>query len=157
MPVVNLLTTPTARTGALGPLIVTVFSDIPTVPLLTQIEEAQTRHAAQSGNQVLLCNVVIAPKLAPPSAEVREFSSQMQHRLEAFTVGSATVLRMGGLSAVLARGFMAGLALLRHTRHPTSVFKETDEAVTWLLSLPGGERLAREPDVQAQVRAYVAG
>ncbi len=157
MPLLNILTMPTARVGVLGPLIVTVYSDIPTVPVLKQIQELQDRQAAEFGNQLLLCNVVNAPRLSQPPPEVRDFSSKMQERMDAFTVGSATVLRMRGLSAVLARGFMAGLALVRHTQHPTRVFKETDEAIAWLLTLPGSERLALELDVPSQVRTYSEG
>ncbi len=123
--------------------------------MLTQLEEAQTRHAAKFGNTLLLCNVVTAGKLTPPPPEVRDFSAKMQLRLEAYSAGSATVLRMTGLSAVLARGFMAGLALLTHTNRPNAVFKDTDEAVTWLMALPGGKVLSREPNVAADVRAWV--
>jgi hypothetical protein len=155
MPLSELMSTPGVRVGALGPLVVTVFSESPSLAMLTEVEAVQTRHAGQFGNRLLLCNVVTVPKLSPPPPEVREFSSKMQQRLEACSVGSATVLRMSGLSAVLARGFLAGLALITHTNRPSGVFKDPDEAVAWLLKLPGGEVLAREPDVAKAVRGWI--
>lgn len=157
MAVITLLTLPGVRVGAVGPLLITAYSQLPDVAMLKQVEEVQERHAAQSGGKVLLCNVVTVAKLTPPPSEVREHSSKMQARLDTYSLGSATVLRMGGLSAVVARGFMAALALITQTKTPNRVFKDTSEAVTWLLSLPGAERLSREQTLAADVKAFTEG
>lgn len=157
MAVISLLTLPGVRVGAVGPLLISAYSQLPDVAALEQLEAVQARHAAASGGKLLLCNVVTVEKLAAPPSEVREHSAKMQERLDAYSLGSATVLRMGGLSAVVARGFMAALALVTHSKIPNRVFKDIDEAVAWLMSLPGGERLARERSLAADVKTFVEG
>lgn len=49
------------------------------------------------------------------------------------------------------------IAFLTNTKTPNRVFKDTDEAVTWLLTLPGAERLARERNLAAEVKAFAEG
>lgn len=157
MAAITLLTLPGVRVGAVGQLVISAYTALPDVQMLMQLEEVQSRHAAQSGGKVLLCNVVTVPSLSAPPSEVREHSAKMQERLDAYSLGSATVLRMGGLSAVVARSFMAALAFVTHARTPNRVFKDTDEAITWLLTLPGTERLARERTLAADVKAFTEG
>jgi hypothetical protein len=100
-------------------------------------------------------NVVIGDSLQQPPAEVRELSSRLQKQFDDTTQGSATVLAVKGLGAVIARGFLATLALISHGSKPTEVFKTVAEATRWLATQPGTPAELKDTRFGTDVEAFV--
>lgn len=143
------------RVGAVGPVIISVFRRTATVERLELLERLQrdllTRHP-----KLWTLNVVIGDSLQQPPAEVRELSSRLQKQFDDTTQGSATVLAVKGLGAVIARGFLATLALISQGSKPTEVFKTVGEATRWLATQPGTPAELKDPRFGTDVEAFVA-
>ncbi len=110
----------------------------------------------KAGN-IFTLNVVIGRSLRSPGAEVRERSAFLQAKFKQTTLASATVIAVTGLGAVIARSFMAALALVAPDTNPSHVCKTTVEATRWLQSHPkAGIDLQTFPRLALDVEAFVA-
>lgn len=144
------------RVGAVGPLLVTVFEETATVERLALLEQLQEGFVRAHPKMYAL-NVVVGDTVKNPEPAVRETSARLQEKFNQATVASATVLAVRGLGAVIARTFLAALALLARGSTPTQVFKTVPEAARWLQALPGAPgELAQEPGLADEVDAFVA-
>ena len=156
MAVTELGRLPGFRVGAVGPLYICVFHQSATLERLELLEQRQAALLV-SQPRLYALNVVVGTSILAPGPEVRLKSAALQTRFDDTTVASATVLAVRGLGAVIARGFLAGLALVAGASKPTQVFKTVAEAVTWLARLPGApSQLAANRDLVADVEAFVA-
>lgn len=156
MSVVELGRLPGFRVGAVGPLLVTVFEETATLERLALLERIQDDFVVTHRAMYAL-NVVVGRSVKSPDAEVRDVSARLQEKFNQATVASATVLTVHGLGAVIARGFMAALALLARGSTPTEVFKTVPEAARWLQTLPGvPAELAEHAELADEVDAFVA-
>lgn len=142
------------RVGAVGSLIIAVFEDTATLERLQLLDRLQTE-LATAHPRLYTLNVVVGAIKGPP-AEVRDASAALQAKFNDTTAASATVLAVTGLGAVIARGFLAALALASGGSTPTKVFKTVREAATWLQSLPGiPVDLMTRHELSAEVDAFV--
>jgi hypothetical protein len=143
------------RVGAAGSLVIAIFKDTATVERLHLLDRVQTEFARQHPKLYTL-NVVVGASIKSPEAEVREVSAALQAKFNDTTAASATVLAVKGLGAVIARGFLAGLALASGGSTPTKVFKTVPEATTWLQGLPGVPiDLMTRRDLAAEIEAFM--
>jgi hypothetical protein len=143
--------------GAVGPLYLCVFHQSATVERLELLERLQADLLTRQPRLYAL-NVITGASIQAPGPEVRVKSAALQTRFDATTVASATVLTMRGLGAVIARGFLAGLALVAGGSRPTEVFRTVAEGVVWISRLPGAPpELAASRTLVADVEAFVAG
>ncbi len=145
------------RVGAVGPLFITVFHELATLERLRLLEALQ-RQVLTAHPKVFTLTVIVGSSITPPGPEVREFAASLQKQFDGTTAASATVLAARGLGAVIARGFLAGLALITAGAKPTQVFKTVEDAVRWLLALPElPEELSGAVDLVADVERFIAG
>jgi hypothetical protein len=156
MQIVELGRLPGFRVGAAGALLVTVFRETANAERLTLLEELQGRFVKDHPRMFAL-NVIVGERMQAPDANLRERAAALQKRFDSSTAAAVTVLAVKGLGAVLARGFLAGLALVSSGSKPTQVFKTTAEALAWLQGLPDfpPELLVVKPDEVAQFVADV--
>lgn len=156
MAVNELARLPGFRVGAVGPVLVTVFVETATVERLQLLERVQGEFIA-AHPKLFSLNVVVGDSVKNPDAAVRELSARLQEKYNHATVAAGTVLQVHGLGAVIARGFLAALALLARGSSPTEVFKTVPDAVKWLQALPGlPEDVAKNRNLVAEVDAFVA-
>jgi hypothetical protein len=156
MPVIEKGRLPGFRVGTVGPLIVTVFEHSATVERLTLLDRVQGEFLAAAPRMYAM-NIIVGDLVAP-AGEVREVSAKLQAKYNATTVASATVLAVKGLAAVIARGFLASLALVARGSTPTQVFKSVFEATHWLQHLPGAPpELAKAPNLAQEIEAFITG
>jgi hypothetical protein len=144
------------RVGSAGPLIIAVFEETATVERLHLLDQLQTVFATKHPKLFTL-NVIIGASIKNPEPAVRDVSSRMQAKYTGTTAASATVLAIKGLGAVIARGFLAALALVSPGTSPTHVFKTVPEATAWLQQLPEAPvDLKTLASLAADVEAFVA-
>ena len=143
------------RVGSVGPLLITVFDQTATVERLTLLDTLQGRFITRNPKMYAL-NVIIGVAVQQPEPAVREKAAALQQKYDAANVAAVTVLAVKGLGAVLARGFLAALALVSGGSKPTQVFKTLAEAVTWLRGLPNAPAALKALEVSVVV-AFVAG
>jgi hypothetical protein len=143
------------RVGAVGPVIISVFRRTATVERLALLERTQ-RELLATHPKLWALNIVIGDSLLQPPPEVRELSGRLQKQFDDTTQGSATVLAVKGLGAVIARGFLATLALISNGSKPTEVFKTVEEATRWLASQPGTPADLKDSSFGRDVEAFVA-
>ncbi len=143
------------RVGSVGPLLITVFDQTATVERLTLLDTLQGRFITRNPKMYAL-NVIIGVAVQQPEPAVREKAAALQQKYDAANVAAVTVLAVKGLGAVLARGFLAALALVSGGSKPTQVFKTLAEAVTWLRGLPNAPAALKALEV-SEVEAFVAG
>lgn len=157
MSVVELGRLPGFRVGAVGPLLVTIFEETATLERLALLERLQDDFVLAHPTMYAL-NVVVGDSVKSPEPAVREVSARLQEKFDQATVASATVLAVRGLGAVIARGFLAALALLARGSTPTQVFKTVPDAARWLQALPGvPAELAQQARLADEVDAFVSG
>lgn len=156
MAVTELGRLPGFRVGSVGPLIISVFEETATVERLALLERLQKDFVAKTG-RVYTLNVIIGHTIKSPEAAVREYSAKLQAQFNSVVAGSATVLAVKGLGAVIARGFLAALALIAGGTTPTQVFKSVEEACHWLRTLPEAPAsLADQAHLEQDVAAFMA-
>jgi hypothetical protein len=144
------------RVGSVGPLLVSVFVETATLDRLALLERLQTEFVEKAGN-IFTLNVVIGRSLRSPGAEVRERAAFLQAKFKQTTLASATVVAVTGLGAVIARSFMAALALVAPDTNPSHVCKTIVEATRWLQSHPkAGVDLQTFPRLAHDIEAFVA-
>ena len=143
------------RVGSVRPLLITVFDQTATVERLTLLDTLQGRFITRNPKMYAL-NVIIGVAVQQPEPAVREKAAALQQKYDAANVAAVTVLAVKGLGAVLARGFLAALALVSGGSKPTQVFKTLAEAVTWLRGLPNAPAALKALEV-SEVEAFVAG
>ncbi len=136
-------------------MIISVFRRTATVERLQLLERVQ-RELLATHPKLWTLNVVVGESLLQPPPEVREMSGRLQKQFDDSTQGSATVLAVKGLGAVIARGFLATLALISNGSKPTEVFKTVDEATRWLATLPGTPPELRDASFGRDLEAFVA-
>ena len=97
---------------------------------------------------------VIFPSEARMSQEERAAMARLMKLGQAFRAASATVVLAGGLRGSMHRSILTGLMMLAPPPHPSKVFGDVAEAVTWLdphlqaldATQPRAEELVRAVD-----------
>jgi len=147
---------PGFRVGAIGPLFICVFHRTATLERLELLQRLQTEHLTRVPKLYAL-NVITGESLQSPGPGVREKSAALQIEFDDKTVAAGTVLCMRGLGAVIARGFLAGLALISGGSKPTEVFKTVAEGALWMSKLPDAPpELAANRSLVEDLEAFVA-
>jgi hypothetical protein len=97
--------------------------------------------------------VIVYPSRAMMSAEERHRMTQLIKRWEAHRVAAATVILATGMLGAVQRSVLTGLLMIAPPPHPSKVFSDLSEAVTWLL--PHVAALSERPITEEHLRAAV--
>ena len=122
------------KIGLLGNVFITVFESPGQMKQLELIDQTQEPIVKEKGRLVSL-TIIAAPKLSAPSNEFRDASAKLQAKYQDSVICSAIVIQASGLSAVIARTFLAGYQLMVKQAAPTQTFREVKPAVEWLQTL----------------------
>jgi hypothetical protein len=145
------------RVGWYGPLIINVFHGEASEGVFDGFEQVLAGHMSRSQGPFFSLTVLKNIPKAPTPA-VRDRSKKLSDRLDPNLRATAIVVATSGLSAVFARAFMAGFALVNPPKVPTKTFRGIDEGVAWLASVPGtGPRLTLTPELVQAVERFAEG
>lgn len=144
--------TPEYRLGHFGSLLVSAWYSRLNIPALESLEKHHRELASKHG-KVTFLSVVVGAAENPP-ADVRE---RMKHGSEALLPlrrANLIVVQAKGLSAIIARSFLAAMSLMSPEK--MGVFKTVEEAVAEAQRLPDqDEAVKAHPTLAAEIRAFV--
>lgn len=123
---------PEARFGHVGPVLVSVWYSELSMRVVDALDEHQAALVKKYGKVTLISIVQSASKTPPP--EIREELKRRQPLQEATRLGNIVVVNTRGLSAIIARTFLAALSL---TNSGLQVAKDLEDAATRAKNLPG--------------------
>ena len=133
MPITTLEERPECRLGHAGPVFVTAWYSELTEAALDMLERHQTALAQRYGKVTLISIVMGATKNPPP--DVRERLKRTANFLEDQRIGNFVVVQTRGLSAIIARTFLAALSLMNSEN--MKVFKSLEDAADEARRIPG--------------------
>lgn len=112
-------------------VLVTHWSDTPTVVGLEGCDEASFDLAARYPDGIVVFNIVTSG-IRLPEPEVRKKSSEVLAKTGGHVRCTATCILGEGFWASTARAMVAGITLLSRQRHPHKVFGIIAEAAQWV-------------------------
>lgn len=144
---------PEFRLGHVGSVYVTVWFNELSHTALDALTKHQEDLAAKYGKITLVSVVVDATKT--PGPEIRDRLKAQGQVLSQARLGNIIVVQARGMSAIIARSFLAMLSLI--SKEHMKVFKTVEEAADEVKKIPGqhAETLANQTLVQDLV-AFVA-
>jgi len=154
MGVVVLNELPECRLGHIGSVLVAVWRSELTIQALNALTSHQKILAKKFGKITLISVVTNASKAPPP--EVRDHMAQQATEVEGLRHGNIVVVQTRGLSAIIARTYLAAQSLVspEHMR----VFKTVEEAGAEAQRLPGQDAETRANTQLPQLLAdFAAG
>lgn len=119
------------RMGLLGNMLITVFDSTGKMEQLELIERIQDPIVKEQPKLISL-TVIQAVKLSTPSDAFRDASAKLQARYADNVICSAIVVAATGLSAVIARSFLAAYQLMVKPKAPQQTFRDIKSAVEWI-------------------------
>jgi hypothetical protein len=127
----ELLSLPEVRVGHHGPLMVMVWRGEVSVESLEKTNAVEEALVKQFG-KISVIGAITNLVGGIPSAELRKSGADAMRRFQPHVRGTALVVMAEGAKAVLARTFLAGMALLIDFKSPMKTFRVLGEAVGWL-------------------------
>lgn len=132
MPIVTLEERPECRVGHVGPVFVTTWYSELTVDALEMMERHQTELSKRYGKVTLISIILGASK--NPSPELRERLKRTATMLQEQRIGNFVVVMTRGLSAIIARTFLAAVSLMNSEN--MQVFKTLEDAAEEARKIP---------------------
>jgi hypothetical protein len=127
----ELLSLPEVRVGHYGSLMVMVWRGEVSVDSLAKTNAVEDALVKQFG-KISVIGAITNLVGGIPSAELRKSGAEAMRRFQPHVRGTALVVMAEGAKAVLARTFLAGMALLIDFKSPMKTFRVMGDAVTWL-------------------------
>jgi hypothetical protein len=127
----ELLSLPEVRVGHHGPLMVMVWRGEVQLNSLEKTNAVEDALVKQFG-KISVIGAITNLVGGIPSAELRKNAAEAMRRFQPAVRGTALVVMAEGAKAVLARTFLAGMALLIDFRSPMKTFRNVLDAVGWL-------------------------
>ncbi len=126
-----LIRKPTAWTSVAGPFAVHLFEGQVTVSDMNEMERVGDawfeRHRTR-----LVELVIVYPSSTPMTSEERTRMTKLIKHWEPHRVASCTVILADGLVGAMHRSVLTGLLMVAPPPHPSKIFGNVPEAVTWL-------------------------
>ena len=143
---------PEVRLATIGPLMISVWYQEASLRGFEALGKTQDRLVAQYGMISSINISVILPRAPPP--EAIEWVKSQQAKSDATTRETVVVLLSRGLSAVIARTFLATVSLF--SRRNLKVVKTLTEAVEVIQRAPGQDSaIAGNPTLVATLEEFV--
>lgn len=136
MPITTLEERPECRVGHTGSVFVTAWYSELTEAALDMMERHQTALSQRYGKVTLISIVMGATKNPPP--DVRERLKRTADFLQDQRIGNFVVVQTRGLSAIIARTFLAALSLMNSEN--MKVFKTLEDAAEEAKRIPGQQQ-----------------
>lgn len=140
------------RIGAVGPLLMISWSDVPSLAQVQQLSSVETSYREGAGcAKLVVVNLILGGSLdnVPRfTDEVRTEAARHIRRQAPWRAGAAHVIRLTGMRGVAVRAFLNTVVLVASPSAPTRVFADLDTAAPWLAPLLPGD-----PWTAAQVLA----
>lgn len=133
MPFTTLEERPECRIGHIGSVFVTAWYSELTEGALDMLERQQTALFQKYGKVTLISIVMGATQNPPP--DVRARLKRTADFLQSQRIGNFVVVQTRGLSAIIARTFLAALSLMNTEN--MKVFKSLDDAADEARRIPG--------------------
>ena len=140
-----------------GPLLVAVFVGVARVAHLDRLKALADALIAEHGKLGLLLVALETRGGLRITTDVRQRAVEITRELDRSMVGSAFVLRFGGLSGVIARTFLSWLNRLAGNRAPQRTCASVSEGLAWLQALPGHPVVVGETGLCAEIEAILTG
>lgn len=151
MPITQLEAIPECRLGHVGSVFVSVWYSRLTLQALELLDKHHHALAAKYG-KVTFISVVMGAAENPP-ADVRERLKQASGEMLKQRRANLVVVQTKGLSAIIARTFLAALSLISPEK--MDVFKSVEDAVAMAQALPDQEpEVVSNATLAADVRAF---
>ncbi|PZR07440.1 MAG: hypothetical protein DI536_27705 [Archangium gephyra] len=136
MPITTLEERPECRVGHAGSVFVTAWYSELTEAALDMMERHQTALSQRYGKVTLISIVMGATRNPPP--DVRERLKRTADFLQDQRIGNFVVVQTRGLSAIIARTFLAALSLMNSEN--MKVFKTLEDAAEEAKRIPGQQQ-----------------
>lgn len=144
--------TPEYRLGHFGSVFVSVWFSRLNIPALEALEKFHRELAAKHG-KVTFISIVVGAAENPP-ADVRERMREGTAALLPLRRANLVVVQTKGLSAIIARSFLAAMSLMSPEK--MGVFKTVEEAVAEAQRIPDQEAMVKaHTTLAAEIRAFV--
>lgn len=152
MSIVELSSLPEVRIGHLNSLLVSVWHSQATIDGLRAMNDAQRKLIAQYGRITTASVAVKIPKA--PGPEVSEWLKQSEQEFKGCSRGTVVVVLERGLSAIIARSFIAAASLI--SSNTMLVVKTLEEAAEKVRQLPGQPAdLANDLELAEKLEAFI--
>lgn len=135
--VVSLYEDPMLKVGSSGSLFVSVYRATTSLASLDQLEKYETQHSQANPKFSTLSVITQVKDLVKVDDAVRARGVELSNRFEASVRGSAIVVSVHGLTAVIIRSFLSAFFLLSKSSMPIKTFSNLEDALAWLRALPG--------------------
>ncbi|PZR12249.1 MAG: hypothetical protein DI536_15185 [Archangium gephyra] len=124
------------RFGAAGSVILMQYRLPPTLEELKVVEVYEDQLLMQYAKISVFTVSERTNTLLRVPEDVRDYSAELSRKYGSRVIGSAMVVSETGLAAAMVRTFLAGFLLLTRGALNLRSFRELNEALTWLRSLP---------------------
>lgn len=124
------------KLGASGPLIIAVYKRAPTLGVMERLDAAETKLLEKHPRLSVLTIISAVGDALKVDEKVRARGVELSHKYDKVVRGSAIVIAVKGLAAVVVRSFLSAFFLLSKSAMPSKTFGDVGEAVRWLQSLP---------------------
>lgn len=124
------------RFGVAGSVILMQYRMPPTLEELKMVEVFEDELLLQHAKISIITVSERTNTLLRVSEEVRDYSAELSRKYGSRVIGSAMVVSATGLAAAMVRTFLSGFLLLTRGAINLRSFRELNEALVWLRSLP---------------------
>lgn len=131
------------RLGSVGSVLVIAWYSELTTAALDAIQKHEEPLADRHG-KITLVSIILGATAAPPT-EVRERMRKESPELDERRLGNLIVVRTQGLSAIIARSFLAAMSLMSSIKVPATL----EAAATEVRALPGQDAETTNNDTLA--------